>query len=193
MKIKIALLTLLAFAAAAFADNKHLDAIWFDDGLPEVLLGAYFNIEGTDTVMTLEADTLSVYLVMWNGGLREEGDAAALEYMIEIPEGLRLIKDELPPYSHLCIGTVDKGFSQTLEKRPADGLLVNTLRFWRDGEVADDARIRVVPHPDTELLQWVAMPGGPQSVVKYMMSGQDAILNPKLTSAIEGWKPVRSK
>jgi hypothetical protein len=143
--------------------------------------------------MTLESDTLSVYLVMWNGGLREEGDAAALEYMIEIPEGLRLIKDELPPYSHLCIGTVDKGFSQTLEKRPADGLLVNTLRFWRDGEVADDARIRVVPHPDTELLQWVAMPGGPQSVVKYMMSGQDAILNPKLTSAIEGWKPVRSK
>ncbi len=193
MKIKIALLTLLVFVAAASADNKHLDAIWFDDGLPEVVLGAYFNIEGTDTVMTLEADTLSVYLVMWNGGLREEGDAAALEYMIEIPDGLRLIKDELPPYSHLCIGTVDKGFSQTLEKRPADGLLVNTLRFWRDGEVADDARIRVVPHPDTELLQWVAMPGGPQTVVKYMMSGQDAILNPKLTSAIEGWKPVRSR
>lgn len=193
MKIKIALLTLLVFVGAASAANKHLDAIWFDDGLPEVVLGAYFNIEGTDTVMTLESDTLSVYLVMWNGGLREEGDAAALEYMIEIPEGLRLIKDELPPYSHLCIGTVDKGFSQTLEKRPADGLLVNTLRFWRDGEVADDARIRVVPHPDTELLQWVAMPGGPQSVVKYMMSGQDAILNPKLTSAIEGWKPVRSK
>ncbi len=193
MKITTTLLALLVFGGAASADNKHLDAIWFDDGLPEVVLGAYFNIEGTDTVMTLEADTLSVYLIMWNGGLREEGDAAALEYMIEIPEGLRLIKDELPPYSHLCIGTVEKGFSQTLEKHPADGLLVNTLRFWRDGEVGNDARIRVVPHPDTDLLQWVAMPGGPQTVVKYMMSGQDAILNPKLTSAIEGWKPIRSK
>ncbi len=192
MKITIAMLALIALATTAFADNKHLDAIWFDDGLPEVVLGAYFNIEGTDTVMTLEADTLSVYLIMWNGGLREEGDVAALEYMIEIPEGLKLMKDELPRYSHLCIGTVEKGFSQTMEKRPGDGLLVNTLRFYRSGEVADDARIRVLPHPDSQLLQWVAMPGGPQSVVKYMMSGQDAILNPKLTSAIESWKPIRS-
>jgi hypothetical protein len=191
MKTTITMFAFLLLATVALAQTS--DGAWFGDGEPEVILGAYFDIAGTDTLMTLSADTLSVYLVMWNAGQRNEGDVVALEYMIQLPEGLRLIKDELPLYSHLCLGTVETGFSQTLEKRYGDGLLLNTLRLYRDGEVADDARIRVLPHPDTEKLQWVAMPGGPKSVRIYLMGGQDAILNPNLTTALESWKPVKSR
>lgn len=191
MKTMLTILSLLTVAASAPA--QHADAFFFEDGEPEVVLGAYFNRAGTDTVMTLEADTLSVYLVMWNAGLRGEGDVAALEYRIQLPPGLKLIKDDLPDYSHLCLGTVEKGFSQTLERRPGHGLLINTLRLYRTGQVPKDARIEVLPHPDTELMQWVAMPGGPKSVRKYLMLGQDAILNPELTTAIESWKPVKSR
>jgi len=191
MKMKLTMLGLLLFAASAF--GQHADAVWFDDGDPEVLLGAYFNPEGTDTVMEIEADTFLVYLVMWNAGLRDEGEVAALEYMVGVPEGLKLVKDVLPEYSHLCLGTVETGFSQTLEKKPGDGLLLNTLHFRRTGEVADDARIQILPHPETELLQWVAMPGGPNTVRKFMMKGQDAVVNPRLTKAIESWKPVKSR
>jgi len=191
MKTTFSMLALLMVATAATA-QPNTDATWFADGKPEVVLGAYFDAAGSDTILTLQADTLSVYLVMWNGGLRGEGDVAALEYKIELPEGLRLIKDELPDYSHLCLGTVEKGFSQTLDKRPGDGLLVETLRIYRDGPVANDARIRVLPNPETHMLQWVAMPKGPKSVQKYLMRGQDAILNPKLTKVIKSWKPVKS-
>ncbi len=191
MKTTVTIFALLLLATAALSQTS--DGAFFNDGEPEVILGAYFDIAGTDTLMTLKADTLSVYLVMWNASLRDEGEVVALEYQIQIPDGLRLVKDELPLYSHLCLGTVEAGFSQTLEKRHGDGLLVNTLRLYRDGDVADDARIRVLPHPDTEKLQWVAMPGGPKSVTIYLMHGQDAIVNPKLTTALEGWKPVKSR
>jgi len=178
--MKAILTTLALLLAGSAAAIQAGDAVFFKDGKPEVVLGAYFNLAGTDTVMSLEADTLSVYLVMWNAGLRGEGEVAALEYRVELPEGLKLIKDELPDYSHLCIGTVEKGFSQTMDKQPGDGLLVNTLRLYRTGTVSKDARVRILPHPETDLLQWVAMPGGPESVRKYMMLGRDAILKPEL-------------
>jgi len=187
------LATLVLAVALGAAAVDHPEAPFFNDGRPEVVLGAYFNEAGTDSLMEFEGDSLLVYLVMWNAGLRGEGDVAALEYKIELPDGIHLAKDTLPEYSHLCIGTVLKGFSQTLEKRPGHGLLVETLHLVRIGPVAKDARIRVLPHPETQLLQWVAMPGGPGTVRKYQMLGRDAILNPELTTALESWKPLRSQ
>ncbi|MBN2170807.1 MAG: hypothetical protein JW819_05770 [Candidatus Krumholzibacteriota bacterium] len=187
---------LLAILAAPAAVNARADEtrLW-EDGKPEVILGVYFDEAGLDTLLEGEPpDTLTVYLVMWNAGTRYEGNVMALEYRVDLPEGLSLIgKSEVPEYTNLAMGSVSEGFTQAILDKPGDGLLVNTLHLAVMGPVAYDARIRVMPHPGTGLMRYVHRTGGPQKVGMHLMLGQDAIVNPKVTEAEQDWKPIRSR
>ena len=141
-----ALLALLA--APAFADDPP--TVFWNDGEPEVSLGVYFDAAGRDSVWEGEVpDTLTVYLMMWNGSRRNEGGIRALEYMVELPSGLMLIHDALPDYSNLAMGRVLTGFTQAVQDKIGDGLLINTLTLLRTSDIAYDARIRILPHPDS--------------------------------------------
>jgi hypothetical protein len=102
MKRLLLALLLLAVASAAPADDES--SFW-NDGKAEVVLGAYFDAAGTDTIFEGQPpDTLTVYLMMWNGSRRNEGLIRALEYLVELPPGLTLLRDELPDYSNLAMG-----------------------------------------------------------------------------------------
>jgi len=176
-------------AASARAD----DSTFWEDGDPEVILGVYFDEAGTDSVLEGEVpDTLTAHLMMWNGGNRGEGPIKALEYLIELPEGLTLLGDELPEYSNLAMGTLLEGFVQAILEQPGDGLLINTMTLVRSGELPFDARIRVLPHPDSGYLRYVHRWGPrPVDVGTHLLQPQDGILNPKVREA--GWKPIRSR
>jgi hypothetical protein len=182
-------LLLLAIALPAAADDPP--TVFWNDGQPEVSLGAYFNPEGTDSVLEGEVpDTLTVYLMMWNGSRRNEGGIRALEYRVELPPGLTLLHDTLPDYSNLAMGKVLTGFTQAVKDKIGDGLLINTLTLLRTDEVPYDARIRILPHPDSGFLRYVCGKGSPRNVEMHLLAAQDGILNPKV--AATSFKPIRS-
>ncbi|MCB1163551.1 MAG: hypothetical protein R3C71_14110 [Candidatus Krumholzibacteriia bacterium] len=182
-----ALLALLA--APAFADDPP--TVFWNDGEPEVSLGVYFDAAGRDSVWEGEVpDTLTVYLMMWNGSRRNEGGIRALEYMVELPSGLMLIHDALPDYSNLAMGRVLTGFTQAVQDKIGDGLLINTLTLLRTSDIAYDARIRILPHPDSGYLRYVHGKGGPRNVDMHMLEARDGLLNPKLAATT--FKPIRS-
>ncbi len=184
----IASLILLSFVLPAAAGE---DTRWWNDGEPEVILGAYFDAAGADTLFEGEIpDTVTVYLMLWNGSLRNEGGIRALEYRVELPEGLMLMRDDLPEHSHLAMGTVLGGFTQAIMDRPGNGLLINTLVLYRVGKVPYDARIRILPHPASGYLRYVHGNGSPENVDLHLLQAQDAVLNPKLSQ--RGFRPVRS-
>ncbi|MDP6418003.1 MAG: hypothetical protein QF492_01495 [Candidatus Krumholzibacteria bacterium] len=189
MTCLILFLPLLALANPAVT-------LW-EDGEAEVVLGAYFDEGGTDSTLSeLKSDTLTVYLVMWNGSLRGEGPINALEYRVELPEGLLLLKDELPEYSKIAIGDALDGMAQTIvPARKGDGLLINTLHLRRTAELPGDAIIRIVAPELPALLQYVSLrvPENFRSVEKHRMLGGSAVINPLLSKAEETWKPVRSE
>jgi len=189
------LLTALLLAIVAVLPARAGETLLWEDGKPEVVLGAYFDEAGLDTLLEGEPpDTLTVYLVMWNAGTRYEGNVMALEYRIDLPEGVSLVgQSEVPEYTNLAMGSVLEGFTQAILDKPGDGLLVNTLHLAVTGPVAYDARIRVMSHPGTGLLRYVHRTGGEQIVGMHLMVGRDAILNPKVTEAEQSWKPVRSR
>jgi hypothetical protein len=188
MKHTLFALILIAMALPAFAADSP--EFW-NDGDPEVVLGAYFDATGRDSVFEGEiGDTLSVYLMMWNGSLRNEGGIRVLEYSIDIPDCFMLMKDELPKHSHLAMGTVTGGFAQAITDEHGDGLLINTLKLYKVSEVPFDSRIRVLPHPVSGFMQYGAGKGSPENIEMHRLQPADAILNPKLVR--QGFKPVRS-
>ncbi len=188
MKQTLIALILLAFALPATAATAP--EFW-NDGEAEVILGAYFDTAGRDSVFEGEiGDTLSVYLMMWNGSLRNEGGIRVLEYSIELPDCFMLMKDELPEHSHLAMGTVTGGFAQAITDEHGDGLLINTLKLYKVSEVPFDARIRVLPHPMSGFMQYGAGKGAPDNIEMHRLQPEDAILNPKLVR--QSFKPVRS-
>ncbi len=187
MKYALTALILLALALPASAEETP----FWNDGNPEVILGAYFDEAGTDSIFEGEiSDSLTVYLVMWNGGTRNEGGIRALEYRVELPDGLMLMRDDLPDYSNLAMGTLQDGFTQAVKDKYGDGLLINTLTLFKVGEIPFDARIRIRAHPVSGFLRYVHGKGAPDNVDVHMLQAQDGILNPKLTR--QGFKPVRS-
>lgn len=189
MKRSLALLLILAFAPPALADDES--SFW-NDGQAEVILGAYFDPAGTDTIFEGEPpDTLTVYLMMWNGSRRNEGGIRALEYLVELPPGLSLIRDELPDHSNLAMGKVLTGFTQAVRDKIGDGLLINTLTLLCTEALAPDARIRILPHPDSGFLRYVHGTGSPRNVAVHLLVPQDAVINPKL--AVQELKPIRSR
>ncbi len=101
-----------------------------------------------------------------------------------------LMKDELPEYSNLAMGTVTGGFAQAVANEYGDGLLINKLTLYKVSEVPFDARIRVLPHPMSGFMQYGSGKGGPDNIEMHRLLPADAILNPKLTR--KGFKPVRS-
>lgn len=189
MKRLLALILLTALAMPAQADDES--SFW-NDGQAEVILGAYFDAAGTDTIFEGEPpDTLRVYLMMWNGSRRNEGGIRALEYLVELPPGLSLVHDELPDYSNLAMGKVLTGFTQAVRDKIGDGLLINTLTLLRTQPLAPDARIRILPHPDSGFLRYVHGTGSPRNAEVHLLVAQDAVINPKL--AVHELKPVRSR
>jgi hypothetical protein len=189
MKRLLAAVLLISLALPALADDES--SFW-NDGQPEVVLGAYFDPAGTDTLFEGQPpDTLIVYLTMWNGSRRNEGLIRALEYLVELPPGLALLRDELPDYSNLAMGKVNTGFTQAIRDQIGDGLLINTLTLLRTEELAPDARIRILPHPDSGFLRYVHGTGSPRNVAVHLLVPQDAVINPKL--AVQELKPVRSR
>lgn len=184
-------LALLLLAAALPAGADEASTFW-NDGKPEVILGAYFDAAGTDTIFEGEpADTLKVYLMMWHGSRRNEGGIRALEYRVELPVGLTLIHDELPDYSNLAMGKVLTGFTQAVRDKIGDGLLINTLTLLRTDPIPPDARIRILPHPDSGFLRYVHGQGSPRNVDVHLLVAQDGVINPKL--ATQPLKPIRSR
>jgi hypothetical protein len=182
---------LLALGLAGIAGAQ--ETLFWDDGEPEVVLGVYFDKAGTDTLLEGEVpDSLVAYVIMWNGGLRDEGVIRALEYRIDIPDGLVLVRDVIPDYSTLSMGTVTAGFTQAISGMPGDGLLMDTLYLARIGEIAFDAEFRVLPNPASGYLRYVHQVGsGVSSVAMRLMQPQDAIINPKLST--KKWEPVRAR
>ena len=187
MKHALTALILLGLALPASADETP----FWNDGNPEVILGAFFDAAGTDSIFEGEiTDSLTVYLMMWNGSTRNEGGIRALEYRVELPDGLMLMRDDLPDYSNLAMGTLEGGFAQAVTDKHGDGLLINTLTLFKVGEIPYDARIRILPHPASGFLRYVHGKGAPDNVELHMLEARDGILNPKLTR--QGFKPVRS-
>ena len=186
-RIFLAACLLAALALPSAAEETNL---WQDD-LPEVVLGVYFDEAGTDTLLEGSVpDTLTVHLIMWNGGNRSEGDIRALEYMIGVPEGLMLLSNVLPDYSNLSMGTITTGFTQAVNSQSGDGLRIATITLVRTGEIAYDAEIEVLPNPQSGFLRYVHQWGsGASNVAMHAMVAQNAIVNPKLTE--KSWQPVR--
>ena len=81
----LSFLLLALLAAPAFAQGSA--ALW-DDGKPEVSIGVYFDLAGTVSVHETVTDTLTAYIILKNNTLRSEGDCIAVEYRLELPEGL---------------------------------------------------------------------------------------------------------
>jgi hypothetical protein len=189
MKRLLALILLTALALPAQASDET--SFW-NDGQAEVILGAYFDPAGVDTILEGEPpDTLKVYLMMWNGSRRNEGGIRAIEYLVELPSGLSLLHDELPDHSNLAMGKVLTGFTQAIRDQIGDGLLINTLTLLRTEALAPDARIRILPHPDSGFLRYVHGKGSPHNVAMHLLVPQDAVINPKLT--VQELKPIRSR
>jgi len=178
---------LLSTEAAA---EEQSNSLW-NDGEPEVILGAFFDEAGSDTVIEGQIpDTLTVLLIMQNGGSRDEGPVLGIEYSIELPAGLSLVREELPAHTNMAMGTVLEGLTQAIREQPGNGLIVNTLTLAHSGPVPYDARIRVLPHPVSHGLRYVHRWGKTiADVDTHSMLGQDAILNPKLTGA--AFQPVK--
>jgi hypothetical protein len=185
LMIAIALATLTSVAGA----NKAR-TLW-NDGEPEVTLGIYFDEAGTDSILSGEVpDTLIAYVVMTNGSIRDEGSVWAVEYMVEIPDGLILLSEELPEYSNMAMGTALGGITEAVREKSGNGLLLNKLILLKRNEVPFDSRIKVVPHPVTKNLLYV-YGTGTKDIHEGLMVGQDGIVNPKVSEA--SWKPVHSK
>lgn len=186
------LLTLFALIALAAPGRAEEPTRFWNDGKPEVVLGAYFDEAGRDTLFEGEIpDSVTVYIMMWNGSRRGEGGIRALEYRLEIPEGFLIMSDELPEHSKLAMGTVQDGFTQAVTDQPGDGLLINTIKLYKVGEVPFDARLRILPHPVSGYLRYVHGSGSPENVDLHLLRAQDAIFNPRVTQ--QGFKPVRSR
>ena len=187
--LSLLLMTLVAVTALAQGEITY-----WNDGKPEVSIGIYFDPAGTVTSMKAEQDTLTAYIIMKNNNLRGEGACIAMEYRLELPENLVLTRDELPPYSHICLGTLMDGFSQTIEASEKSTILLNTLHLLRTGELGDDATLSIVEHPKTGKMQYVSRVNpNAQSVGQHMVVGGEAVLNPRLANALEGLRPVRSR
>jgi hypothetical protein len=184
-------LALLAVLFAGAEAGKETNDLWHD-GEPEVILGAYFNESGTDTIWEEAVpDTIEVWIMMWNGGLRDEGPVIALEYLVDLPEGLILLREELPDYSNMAMGTADAGIAEAIREKHGDGLLVNKLYLAKTGDLAYDSRIRILAHPDSGFLRYVHRWGkGVSDIDVHHLVPQDAILNPKLSGT--EFKPVKS-
>jgi len=188
-KTFLSLLLLLLLVSSASAEEKKSE--FWNDGQPEVTLGVYFDAAGTDSILEgVVPDTLVVYLMMWNGSRRNEGGIRALEYRLELPEGLTVLHDDLPAYSNLAMGKVQTGFTQAVQDKIGDGLLINTLTLLRTAAVPFDARIRIRPHPDSGYLRYVHGKGSPRNVDMHLLMPHDALLNPKLQG--QNFKPIRS-
>ena len=186
----LSFLLLALLAAPALAQGGA--ALW-DDGKPEVSIGVYFDLAGTVSVHETVTDTLTAYIILKNNNLRGEGDCIAIEYRLELPDGLILVKDTLPRYSHICLGTLLTGFSQTVEPQAGRTFLLSTLQLLRVGELAADAPIRIIAHPKTEMMQYVSRVGTAADRLKtHRVVGEDAIVNPVVTKAQQSWKPVKS-
>ena len=192
MKIRTLIgLCLLLMATTAVAEEDASQSDYWNDGKPEVLLGAFFDEAGLDSILEGEVpDTLVVRLMIWNGGIRGEGYVRALEYSIELPDGLELLRDNLPEYSNMALGKIATGMSQVVHDQDGDGLLINTLTLIRTGDLAYDARIRVKENPESGYLRYVYGMGSPRNVAMRKMWGQDGILNPRVSGL--DWKPLRS-
>ncbi len=196
MDLKRTLCTLLA--TCLLAGGLSLTAIaqetfLWEDGEPEVSLGVYFDAAGTDTLLEGQVpDSLTAYVMIWNGGARNEGGMRAIEYRVELPDGLKLIRDVVPDYSNLSMGTVTEGFTQAITNMPGDGLLVDTLYLVKTGEVPYDAEFRVLANPASGNLRYVHQTGsGVSDVQMHLMVPQNATINPKL--ATQSWEPVRKR
>jgi len=75
---------LLSTEAAA---EEQSNSLW-NDGEPEVILGAFFDEAGIDTVIEGQIpDTLTVLLIMQNGGSRDEGPVLASNTASSCPQG----------------------------------------------------------------------------------------------------------
>ncbi|MCP4550050.1 MAG: hypothetical protein GY835_26625 [bacterium] len=189
------ILILLLTASVALAEDDRpvakRAALW-DDGDPEVSLGAYFDAQGVDSILEGDIpDTLIVSIIMMNGGMRDEGDIRALEYSIEYPTGLEFLRDELPIYASMAMGDINKGITQVVKNMDGHGLLINTLTFLKVGDVPFDSRIMVNPHPQTGHMRYVYGKGAPENVEQHLMEGKSALLNPKLSGV--QWKPTRAR
>jgi len=60
--------------------------------------------------------------------------------------------------------------------------------------LGDDAVLRIVEHPKTGKMQYVSrVTPNAQSIGQHLVVGGEAVLNPKLSKALEGFKPVKSR
>jgi hypothetical protein len=116
----------------------------------KVSFGVYFDEEGKQNTMTLpdDANEVKVYIII---KYPEDMEITAVDWRLELPEGLEVESDKCHPGRNIMMGTFSYGMSERFPCEKGPKLLLHMLTMSVTGKL-ENAEVLVLPSKKSEFL-----------------------------------------
>lgn len=139
----------------------------------DVSFGLFFDKEGVSRSLTLEKDQTNFkgYVIV---KFPEEMGISAVQWMLDLPEGIEIVSDDYYEERNLALGRITKGLSEAFPCVHGPSILLHTITFEADTGLKD-AVISILPDKHGNFLGIAECDGGKQvRAVSYK-----AVVNPE--------------
>lgn len=116
----------------------------------KVSFGVYFDVEGTQNTINLppDADEVKMYIIV---KCPEDMEITAVDWRLELPEGLELESDKYHPGRNMMMGTLDHGISERFPCDKGPKVLLHEMTMNVTGKL-ENAEIMILPSKKSEFL-----------------------------------------
>jgi hypothetical protein len=116
----------------------------------EVSFGVFFDEEGTKRTLELKRNQkeFNAYIIL---NFPTDIEIAAVEWRLELPEGVTVINDKYIMERNIAMGHMDHGLSERFPCISGPSLVLHTLTLHTEGEL-ENAEIAILPSKDGQFL-----------------------------------------
>ncbi len=175
----LSLCFLLALSCAKKEEEGEQPAEEKEEGVisyisEEVNFGIFFDEEGTKRSITLGKDEreVKIYIIV---SYPEEMQITAVEYRLELPEGITIENDKYYPKRTMTLGTFDHGLSEAFPCAAGPKLLLHTLTLNVTKDVKN-ASIKLLASKNSD---FIGVSECKEGYPKVRAASYSAVVNPE--------------
>jgi hypothetical protein len=116
----------------------------------EVNFGVYFDEAGEQRTLTLDEgqEEFKVYIIV---RFPEWMEIAAVEWRLELPEGIEIVNDQFHPKRFMLLGTFEAGISERFACMTGPSVTIHTLTLKTTGKLRN-AEVAILPGKESKFL-----------------------------------------